>query len=605
MNFLQDHIPALPSHLAYHAVTLFNPRHRSLSLGICTGDGKATAILLNGRKMVAFADDFSALLDPPIRLDTIRGEWDQRIKSVAADERAGSVDGFRRKFLELNGASAIVRSACVLDRPRGTAVAEVWAGRRGEDIRMSPATILDQIRRNPKDKIESWTGDNKDPWRWHLLLPNLGVPGEETASSNYLAFGAMEPDVLEMERWAEETGRVELDLLVTGQYAALRFLSEGFFEPGLPCIVSRVYPISSQQAAPGAGPDNRAMLCAWDGEKVTHISTNQDLPGLPNRVSRLAASIIKEVSLRASTHKGVANELIGPVSFYVLASPGVTLPVATDNTFQLVLLQKSVLCDPNGVYRRRCSDVASVLDGDLPGTPELLLALWAAIRIPGFAEAKAEDPSAQYLSEVYRARQLRRTAPVMQQGAAATLALVAALVLLLPIAAYLYWDGDDAASARDAAAAASHAKQMELATFGETTLRLEDLKAWSVQAERWPLSAFLARATSQLPDSIALREIRVRTLPENAANPTGYEWILSGFSKADAPAIAGVLAEAFPGAAIRDIPPSNMTASGQAGDGSIIPPADPNLTPWRTNVTVDFARLNAASYSLTTSAPAP
>jgi len=604
MNFLQDHIAAVPGHLAYHARTLLNPRHRSLSLGICTGDGKATAILLNGRRVVAFADDFTALLDPPIRLDTIRGEWDQRIKSVAADDRAGSVDGFRRKFLELNGASAIVRGACVLDRPRGTAVAEVWAGRRGEDIRMSPATILDQVRRNPKDKIESWTGDNKDPWHWHLLLPNLGVPGEETASSNYLAFGALEPDVLEMERWAEETGRVELDLLITGQYAALRFLSEGFFEPSVPCIVSRVYPVSGQQAAPGAAPDNRAMLCAWDGEKVTHISTNQDLPGLPNRVSRLAASLIKESSLRATTTKGGGTgDPLGPVPFYVLAPPGVTLPVATDHTYQVVMLQKSVLCDPNGIYRRRCPDVAGVMEGDLPGTPELFLALWAAIRIPGFAEAKAEDPSAQYLSESYRARQLRRTTPIMRKGAGATLALIAFLVLLLPVAAYIYWDGDNAAGERDAAAAASHAKQMELSTFGETTLRLEDLKGWSVQAERWPLSAFLAKMTSQLPDSIALREVRVRTLPEGAANPTGYELIFSGFSKADAPSIATVLTEAFPGASIREIPPANMAAGGQAGDGAIIPPADPNLTPWRMNVTVDFARLDAGKYSLT--APAP
>lgn len=603
MNFLQEHIPALTGHLAYHGRTLLNPRHRSLSLGICTGDGKATAILLNRGKVVAFADDFSALLDPPIRLDTIRGEWDQRIKSVAAEERAGSVDGFRRKFLEANGSLATVRCACVLDRPRGTAVAEVWAGRRGEDIRMSPATILDQIRRNPKDKIESWTGDNKDPWRWHLLLPNLGVPSEETASSNYLAFGAMEPDVLEMERWAEETGRVELDLLVTGQYAALRFLSEGFFEPGLPCIVSRVYPISSQQAAPGAAPDNRAMLCAWDGEKVTHISTNQDLPGLPNRVSRLAASIIKEVSLRATSNNNGGNDPLGPVPFYVLASPGVTLPAAIDHTVQLVLLQKSVFCDPSGVYRRRCPDVAEVLESDLPGTPELLLALWAAIRIPGFAEAKAEDPSSQYLSEVYRARQLRRTAPIMRQGAAATLAFIALLVLLLPVSAYIYWDGDNAIGERDAAAAASHAKQMELSTFGETTLRLEDLKGWSVQAERWPLSALLARMASQLPNPIALREIRVRTLPGGGANPTGYELIFSGFSKVDAPSVLSLLTEAFPGAIIRDIPPANMAAGGQAGDGTIIPPADPNLTPWRVNVTVDFARLDAAKYSLTASAP--
>ena len=105
--------------------------------------------------------------------------------------------------------------------------------------------------------------------------------------------------------------------------------------------------------------------------------------------------------------------------------------------------------------------------------------------------------------------------------------------------------------------------------------------------------------TSQLPDAIALREIRVRTLPENAPNPTGYELLLSGFAKADAPAITDVLAQAFPGAIIREIPPSNMTASGQAGDGAIIPSADPNLTPWRANVTVDFARLNAAAYSLT------
>lgn len=591
MNFLREHLAALPAYLGYHARTLLRRRHRADRLAVVSGEGRVTAVLLgaNGR-LLAVSEDFGAVLDPPLPAASIRGEQASRIKSVPPEERTSGPDSFRRKFLDAAGLrGATARGALILDRPRATAALDVYAGKRGESLNLAPGTILEQIIRNPRERLESWSNDPKQAWRWHLTLRNLDAPQPDDSQSSYLAFGVLETDVTELEGWAENTRQVEWDLCANGQHAALRFFAENFFRPGQPCLAVRVYPPAGPEGSvPAADP--LALMFAWDGSQIQQITGAQPLSGLAERATRLH----RILGAAGGAHAG------STVPLYVLAPPSVTLPPAPFG-FELLVLRKDYLAGPDSPLRHSRPQLADLLGADLPGTPEMVLALWAAVRLsvaPAALHA-GDEPTPRFQTPAYREQQVRRVAPAMRRGAALAWALVAALILAVPVDGWLWWRQKQALEVRDLAAADARRKTTDLDAFGETVLRLEDLQAWRPHAERWPLTALLARLPERLPDSLALREVGARALTDAAGVPRGYELRVSGFSRPDTRPVRDVLGEVvFPGATVRDLPP-------EVSPAATMPEAapDPSLTPWRVVVTLDFARLRPADYPVESTEP--